>query len=98
MRLRRIDASVTRRAVVSSLTLGIVGSLILDTGMSLVMTDLGNAVGMNNGILVTVLGISVGVLGGILASLAYPVYILVIKARRNKIAPEILRLTDELIK
>ena len=37
-------------------------------------------------------------LGVILAALAYPVYSKVLKREREKIAPEILRLTDELMK
>ena len=43
-------------------------------------------------------GIITGVLGVILAALAYPVYSKVLKREREKIAPEILRLTDELMK
>lgn len=36
--------------------------------------------------------------GGILASLAYPIYNVIVKAKRKKLAPEIIRLTDELMK
>ena len=38
------------------------------------------------------------VLGGVLAALAYPMYNLIVKRERKKIAPEIIRLTDELMK
>jgi hypothetical protein len=37
------------------------------------------------------------VIGGILASLAYPIYNAIVKAKRKKLAPEIIRLTDELL-
>ena len=45
-----------------------------------------------------IVGIIIGVLGGLLASFAYPAYNAIVKARRKKIAPEIIRLTDELMK
>jgi len=45
-----------------------------------------------------VIGITVGLVGGILASLAYPIYNAIVKARRKKLAPEIIRLSDELMK
>ena len=39
-----------------------------------------------------------GIIGGILASLAYPIYNAIVRVKRKKIAPEIIRLTDELMK
>jgi len=45
-----------------------------------------------------VIGIVVGIIGGVIASLAYPMYNAIVKAKRKKIAPEIIRLTDELMK
>ena len=45
-----------------------------------------------------VLGIFAGVAGMVLAALAYPAYNRVLKKQREKIAPEILRLADELLK
>ena len=47
--------------------------------------------------LIPILGILIGLLGGVLACLAYPLYHIIIKRERKKIAPEILRLSDELI-
>ena len=49
-KLRRLDASVTRKATVASLVLGIIGSLILGTGMSFAMTDIGKAIGLKGDI------------------------------------------------
>ena len=45
-----------------------------------------------------VLGIVVGIVGMVLVTLAYPLYNQVLKKQREKIAPEILRLSDELLK
>ena len=96
-RLRKLDASATSKATVIALVLGIVGALILGMGMSLIMTDLAVLLGMT-GMINIIVGIIAGVLGIILAALAYPVYSKVLKREREKIAPEILRLTDELMK
>lgn len=96
-RLRKLDAKVTEKATIVSLQLGIVGALILGSGMSLIMTDLGNILGMQ-GITNIIVGLLVGSIGMVLAILAYPVYQKVLKKEREKIAPEILKLTGELIK
>lgn len=96
-RLRKLDAGVTQKATVNSLIAGIVGALIMGAGMSLVMTDLGMVFGLQ-GNSSMVIGIAVGLLGMILAGAAYPIYSKVLKKEREKAAPEILRLTEELIK
>ena len=44
-----------------------------------------------------VLGILVGLVGSVMVALAYPLYNRTLKKERQKIAPEILRLTDELM-
>ena len=96
-RLRRLDASVTKSATVVALILGIVGALTLGFGMSLFMTELGEIL-VSNQIVALILGIILGVIGIITASLAWPVYNLIVKIRRKKLAPEIIRLADELMK
>ena len=96
-RLRKLDAGVTRTAQMAALSLGVVGVLVLGFGMSLIMTDLADILGAYKHMSMAI-GIAVGVVGGILASLAYPIYSATVKAKRRKIAPEIIRLTDELMK
>ena len=96
-RLRRLDASVTNTAQAVALVFGVIGTLILGFGMSLVMTELAESLGIS-GDTAMVIGIIVGIVGGILASLAYPIYNAIVKAKRKKLAPEIIRLTDELMK
>ena len=92
--LRKLHAIPTQKAQAASLAVGVVGALIMGTGMSLAMTDIGAALGS----LAMVLGIFAGVAGMVLAALAYPAYNRVLKKQREKIAPEILRLSDELLK
>lgn len=96
-RLRRLDASVTNTAQAVALAFGVLGSLILGFGMSLIMTDLADTLGVS-GDMAMFIGITVGVVGGVIASFAYPVYNAIVKAKRKKLAPEIIRLTDELLK
>ena len=96
-RLRKLDASVTNTAQAVALVFGIIGTLILGFGMSLIMTDIRDILGSYRDMSM-VIGIVVGIVGGVLASLAYPIYNAIVKAKRKKLAPEIIRLTDELMK
>ena len=96
-RLRRLDASVTNAAQAVALVFGVIGTLVLGCGMSLCMTDIGAILGSHSD-LAMVIGIIVGIVGGILASLAYPIYNAIVKAKRKRLAPEILRLANELMK
>ena len=93
-KLRRLHYSATQKAQAASIAIGVLGALILGTGMSLCMTDLGSALGH----FAMVMGILVGILGLILVALAYPLYNSVLKKERQRIAPEILRLSEELLK
>lgn len=87
--LRRLDRSVTTKATMWSITLGIIGCLILGGGMSMAMVA-GDA-WMIPGIIVGIVGIAV-------LAPAYPLYHRIVKKERERIAPEVLRLTDELLK
>jgi len=93
-RLRLLDAGVERKGLISSLAAGVTGLLIMGAGMSLVMTDLGARLGISS----MVPGVTVGVIGMLLTAAAYPIYKRVTKREREKVSPEILRLTDELMK
>lgn len=95
--LRRLDASVTKKGSVVALVIGIIGVLIMGTGMSLVMTNLGDILGSLANLAMPI-GIALGVVGMVLVALAYPLYNRITQKERERIAPEILRLTDELMK
>ena len=92
--LRRLHYSATQKAQAASIAIGVLGALILGTGMSLCMTDLGAALGH----LAMVIGILTGTLGLVMVALAYPLYNTVLRKERQRIAPEILRLSEELLK
>ena len=92
--LRKLHAIPTQKAQAAAIAVGIIGTLIMGAGMSLVMTEIGAVLGQ----LAIVLGIIVGVAGMALVALAYPLYNRLLKKERAKIAPQILQLTDELLK
>lgn len=92
--LRRLDSGVTKKGTVVSLIIGILGSLIMGVGMSIAMTEIGELLGKFS----MLVAVCVGIAGLVLVILAYPIYMGITKKERKKIAPEILRLTDELMK
>ena len=91
--LRKLHHSASEKAQARAIAVGTMGALILGIGMSLCMTDLGAALGN----LALLIGIFAGLAGILLVALAYPVYNRVLKKQRQRIAPQILRLTDELL-
>ena len=92
--LRKLHAIPTQKAQTAALIVCILGVLIMGTGMSLCMTELSGFLGGT----AMFIGIPVGIVGMVLVALAYPLYNRVLKKQRKKIAPEILRLSDELLK
>lgn len=92
--LRALDAGVGKKATMVSIIVGVIGTLIMGIGMSLAMSEFGEIIGD----LAMPVGIVLGVVGIVILACAYPVYNRTLKKEREKIAPEILRLTDELMK
>ena len=91
--LRRLDRSVYQKAQAWAIAIGVIGALVLGSGMSLAMTGTSAF-----GAAAMLIGIPVGLLGIVLLALAYPVYKRILANQRKRIAPEILRLSDELLK
>lgn len=92
--LRALDASVEKKATAVSIAAGVIGTLILGIGMSLAMSDFGTILGSA----AFIAGIIIGVVGIAVLGCAYPLYNRTLKKERAKIAPKILKLTDELMK
>ena len=88
--LIRLDASVTKKGTLISLIFGIIGSLVLGIGMCLAMDVLSIPYGMP-------IGIAVGIIGIACIIVAYPLYTRITEKEKARLAPEILRLTDELM-
>lgn len=86
--LRALDKSVTKRGTAVSIVHGVLCALLLGLGMSGCMVWGGNW--FLPGIVIGCAGIA-----GLTAS--YPIYNRLVKEDRERLAPEILRLTEELI-
>lgn len=86
--LRRLDRGVTEKAAAVSIAVGVIGTLLMGLGMACVLEWQGRWLAP---------GIVLGVMGIAILSAAYPIHNHVLRKEREKIAPEILRLTDELL-
>lgn len=94
-RLRELDAKVKRPANVFAYIFGSIGAIIMGGGMSLVMTDLSQSLGINDPLVYSTV---IGSLGLIMAIINYPVYKNILSSRRKKYADEIIAISDEIMK
>ena len=86
--IKKLDKSVGNKATMWSIVIGVIGALIMGTGMSICMVASKSFM---------VLGIVIGLIGMGIVAVAYPVYTRILKREREKVAPEILRLTEQII-
>lgn len=87
--LRSLDSKATGKATMIAIIIGVIGTLLLGVGMCCTLVWQGRWF---------VPGIFVGIIGIGIAAIAYPIYNKTLKTEREKIAPEVLRLTEELLK
>jgi hypothetical protein len=92
--LRKLDKKVKAPAEVFAYIFGSISALIMGAGMSLVMTDVANMLGLGD---MTVPGIAVGVVGMVLAIVNYPIYKGILSSRKNKYADKILALSNKIL-
>ena len=93
--LKELDAKVKRPANVFAYTYGSIGAIVMGAGMSLVMTEIGATIGLASAM---VPGIVIGVAGMGMALSTYPIYKKMLSARKKKYAPEILKLSEKIMK
>ena len=93
--LRLLDAKVKKPANLFAYLFGSFSAIVMGAGMSLVMTDVGSYVGMENPMIP---GIVIGVIGMALAIVNYPIYKSILNSRRSKYSAEILALSEKIIK
>ena len=87
--LRRLDQSATKKGTVVSILMGVVGCLLLGIGMCCTMVWMEQ---------LFIPGVIIGVIGIVAIAAAYPLYSRITKKQRQKLAPQILKLTEELSK
>ncbi len=88
-KLKKLDARVQIAGVIESLSIGIIGALVFGIGLCFGLDVLTGADWLT--LLFAVLGIC-------LMLPAYPIYKHISRRTRNRLAPEILRLSDEIMK
>lgn len=93
--LKKLDSKVKKPANVFAYVFGAISAIIMGTGMSLVMTDFGSVIGVENAMLP---GVVFGVIGLALALINYPIYKTILGNRRKKYAGKIMELSDNIMK
>lgn len=96
-KLRLLDSGVTKKGTVISVIIGVIGTLIMGCGMSLIMSEFSKILGSLEHLSLPI-GIALGIVGIILVISAYPIYKNVTGRERKRIAPEIIKISDELMK
>lgn len=92
--LKALDAKVKGPANTFAYTYGAISAVIMGAGMSLVMTDIGAMVGLADALIP---GIVTGIAGLCMALSTYPIYKRMLKRRKQKYAPQILALSEQLM-
>jgi hypothetical protein len=86
--LRKLDQKSTKRGKIVAIIMGVISSLVLGIGMccTMIWTDFFAA------------GIVIGIVGLAGIVLVYPLYGRIVAKDRKKLAPQIIALSDELMK
>ena len=93
--LKELDNKVKRPANIFAYIFGSIGAIVMGSGMSLVMTDIGSIIGLKESMLP---GILIGIIGMLLAIINYPIYKRILCSRRKKYAEKIICLSNEIMK
>ncbi len=93
--LKKLDAKVKKPANVFAYVFGSIAAIIMGSGMSLVMTDIGETIGIADAMIP---GVAIGIIGMLMAIINYPVYKKFLASRRKKYAKEIIALSDNIMK
>ena len=93
--LKALDAKVKKPAHVVGYTYGSVGAVVMGAGMSLVMTDIGNVIGLTSALTP---GIAVGTFGLAMCCTTYPIYKKILNSRKKKYAGKIMELSERAMK
>lgn len=85
--LKRLDKDAEKPGTMAAIIVGVIGTLLLGIGMCCTMV-------WGSSMVIFVLGVVVGIIGIIILSAAYPLYKSVTKKQREKIAEQILALSE----
>lgn len=91
--LKALDKKVTAPVCAFACLFGSAAALIMGAGMSLIMTDLSQRLGLAEPMLP---GLIIGISGMLMAIFNYPIYRRLLRSRRGKYAEKILALSNQL--
>ena len=89
--LKKLDGKVKKPANIFSYVFGSIGALIMGSGMSLIMTDIGTTVGIEKPMFPSIVGM-------LMAIVNYPIYKGILDSRRKKYANKIIAISDKIMK
>lgn len=92
--LKELDKKVSRGANIFAYTFGAIAAIIMGSGMSFIMTDIGSVIGIGD---TMITGIIVGCVGLIMGLINYPIYKGILNSRKKKYSADIIRLSNEII-
>lgn len=92
--LKALDSKVKRPANVFAYAFGSLGAIVMGGGMSLVMTDIGETLGMES---TMAPGVIIGIAGMLMVIANYPIYKSLLSARRRKYADQIMKLSEKIM-
>lgn len=92
--LKALDKKVKKPANVFAVIFGSISAVVMGSGMSLVMTDIGSIIGIESPMFP---GIIIGVVGLVMALLTYPMYKKILNSRKKKYASEIIKLSESIM-
>ena len=93
--LKALDARVKRPARVFGYVYGTAGAIVMGAGMSLVMTDIGSLLGLDDGLFP---GINLGVVGLGMVLTTWPIYKRLLASRKKQYASQIMALSERIVK
>ena len=88
-KLIRLDKQAERPGTIASIAVGVAGMLILGAGMCCTLV-------WNSSMGIFIAGIVIGIIGMVISGVAYPIYQKITKKERDKIAEQIIALSNEL--
>ena len=90
--LKALDRKVKNPGIVFAYIYGVLGSLILGTGMCFAM----DVFVLNSKLWLTI-GVVIGIIGIIMVSTTYPIFLRIMNNRKAKYSSEILSKSDEIL-
>ena len=93
--LKALDAKVKKPGKVFGFVYGSIGTIVMGSGMSLVMTDIGTVLGLTETLIP---GIAVGTVGLAMVLTTYPICRKILTNRKKKFAPQIMELSGKLMR